>query len=323
MSENCVLSRKLSHEEVSSSSDTHFDIVFLFFKKKDFFYFYFCVWVWWVKEPTGSDNGDSSTEAGAIGICEPPTQVLGTNQVFLKGTDLSWLPSHLSSPQCCISQSSPQILLVLQRGGGIFSGDNRCFSIFRKCSGLGEHMELRITCAYCSGPKITYLEAVSICGIVSVKCQWWSQCSWLISTGAWDGWSWGRVKVVGTGVSGPFWSSALWENALLTYATHLILFLCFCFCTHSEVWNKSKKNYLHKSFFFFFKSFINWVKASGTNKTRNSYTTSHLLSMKNVIHLMHFGGGDPQNGHVPPMPTSFMNRTASGKNGHGPVLPDA
>lgn len=33
--------------------------------------------------------------------------------------------------------------------------------------------------------------------------------------------------------------------------------------------------------------------------------------------------GNPRNGHVPPMPTSFMNRTASSKNGHGPVLPDA
>lgn len=204
-----------------------------------------------MKEPTGSDDGDSSTEAGAIGIYEPPTQVLGINQVFLKGRELSWLPSHLSSPQYCISQSSPQILLVLQWGGGGKSSleiiDASLF--FRKCSGLGEHMELRITCAYCSGPKIMYLEAVSICGIVSVKCQWWSQCSWLISTGAWEGWAWGTVEVVGTGVSGSFWSSALWENALFTYATHLILFLCFCFCTHSEVWNKSKTNYLHKSFF--------------------------------------------------------------------------
>lgn len=30
-----------------------------------------------MKEPTGSEDGGSFTQAGAIGICEPPTQVLG------------------------------------------------------------------------------------------------------------------------------------------------------------------------------------------------------------------------------------------------------
>lgn len=130
-----------------------------------------------------------------------------------------------NSPGCRVVFPAPSTVFLnhphksywSSKGGGkIFSGDNRCFSIFRKCSGLGEHMELRITCAYCSGPKIAYLETVSVYGIVRVKCQWYSQCSWLISTGAWDGWAWGRVEVVSTGVSEPFWSSALWENALLT-----------------------------------------------------------------------------------------------------------
>lgn len=183
-------------------------------------------------------------------------------------------------------------------------------------------MELRITCAYCSGPKIAYLETVSVYGIVRVKCQWYSQCSWLISTGAWDGWAWGRVEVVSTGVSEPFWSSALWENALLTLATHLILFLCFCFCTHSEVWNKSKKNYLHRSSFFL-NHLSTGLRPLAPTKHKKLLSHFTITKYEECNSLNALWRGNPRNGHVPPMPTSFMNRTASGKNGHGPVLPDA